>query len=577
MREVCWRMNLLENLNEQQKVACKKENNLLLIACPGSGKTRTIVHRLAYYGTKYATSRKINIAITYTNRASDEMENRLQDMGVDFYNIWTGTIHQFCMNFIIRPYSIYSERLRFGYRVIDEYEQREYGRLIAHDLGIDIKYGKYFENKRIVAEYKNRLIQNHEIDFNDILEISWDLLKDKEYIAENIAKLIRSINVDEYQDTNEYQYQILSLLYKANNKINLAFVGDANQAIYTGLGGIAKDRTELENDFDTSFEELYLSGCYRSTQEVIDFYSKFAVKTLNNIFSFMSEHKYETKIVYDKSISTDVLSANIASIIKEQLELGIKASEICVLAPQWHLLYPMANKLRDILPDVPFNAPDITPFKYDPLNPFYLMSWLLFSTVRESGRLRRKRATELLNILINDYGEQIRSGVDNVGLIEYINRQRRLFSGTDGIDCLKMVIENTFKWLNINLDKNPRLLQCHDSYFGKIENRIQTSELMTSIEDLQKCFQEKDGVVFTTIHAVKGEEYETVIAFGLLQGYLPNWQSIYDKSINDDEEAKRLLYVLFSRAKSNIYYFSETGRVTKKGKKQLLPTKQLIR
>ena len=72
MREVCWRMNLLENLNEQQKVACKKENNLLLIACPGSGKTRTIVHRLAYYGTKYATSRKINIAITYTNRASDD-------------------------------------------------------------------------------------------------------------------------------------------------------------------------------------------------------------------------------------------------------------------------------------------------------------------------------------------------------------------------------------------------------------------------------------------------------------------------------------------------------------------------
>ena len=301
-------MNLLENLNEQQRFACEKENNLLLVACPGSGKTRTIVHRLAYYGTKYASSRKLNIAITYTNRASDEMENRLQDMGRDFSNIWTGTIHQFCMNFIIRPYSLYSERLRFGYRVIDEYEKKEYGRLIAKELGIEIKYKKYFENKRILTEYKKRLIQNHEIDFDDILEISRDLLKNKEYIAENIAKLIRSINVDEYQDTNEYQYEILSFLFKANDKMNLVFVGDVNQAIYTGLGGVAKTRIELQNIFGTSFEELYLSGCYRSTQEIIDCnYSEpplvegiplhFIVQNGENKFLFFSSPKELSTVI----------------------------------------------------------------------------------------------------------------------------------------------------------------------------------------------------------------------------------------------------------------------------------------
>ena len=568
-------MNLLENLNHQQRVACEKEDNFLLVACPGSGKTRTIVHRLAYYGTKYADSRKLNIAITYTNRASDEMENRLQDMGIDFSNIWTGTIHQFCMNFIIRPYSIYSERLRYGYRVIDEYEQKEYGRLIADNLGIDIEYEKYFENEQIVVEYKKRLVQNHEIDFNDILEISCDLLKDKEYIAENIAKLIRSINVDEYQDTNECQYEILSSIYKANEKINLVFVGDVNQAIYTNLGGIAKTRKELQDAFGTSFEEIYLSGCYRSTQEIIDFYSKFAVKQLS-ISSCRSEHQYETEIAYDKSISRYDLPETIASIIKQQLELGIEPSKICVLAPQWFLLYPMANNLRELLPDVSFDAPDLTPFKYDPLNPFYLMSWLLFSTVGRFGRLRKKRSTELLNILINDYGEHIRSGVDSLGVMECINREKRLFSGTDGIDCLEKVIKSFFKWLNIDLDKNPRLLQCYNSYFEKVQKRIQSFNLMTSMEDLQDCFQEKDGVVVTTIHSVKGEEYETVIAYGLLYGYIPNWQSVYDKFINDDAEAKRLLYVLFSRAKSNIYYFSETGRTTKKGNKPLLPTNQLL-
>ena len=290
----------------------------------------------------------------------------------------------------------------------------------------------------------------------------------------------------------------------------------------------------------------------------------------------MSEYKHKTEIIYDKSTSKYKIAESIATIIEKQLKLGIEASEICVLEPQWYLLYPMANKLRELLPDVSFNAPNITPFKYDLLNPFYLISWLLFSRVVKSGRLRKKRATELLNILINDYGEQIRSGVDSLDVIRCINREKRLFHGTDGIDCLEKIIEKTFKYLKIDLNKNERLLQCYNSYFEKVQNRIKLFNIMTSIENLQSYFQEKNGVVITTIHSVKGEEYETVIAFGLLHGYVPNWQSVCDKSINEEMEAKRLLYVLFSRAKSNIYYFSETGRTTKKGNKRLCPTNQLL-
>ena len=80
----------------------------LLTACPGSGKTRTLTHRLAYQVLRDQASKKIKIAITYTNRAAEEITNRLEGMNIDQSSIWAGTIHQFCMHFIIRPYAMYS-------------------------------------------------------------------------------------------------------------------------------------------------------------------------------------------------------------------------------------------------------------------------------------------------------------------------------------------------------------------------------------------------------------------------------------------------------------------------------------
>lgn len=110
--------SFLEDLNPNQKEICTSDNNFVLTACPGSGKTRTITYRLAYLQQKFSSSRKYNIALTYTNRAAEEIERRLDDMGVDLSYIWTGTIHQFCMCFIIRPYAMYSDRLKKGYHTL---------------------------------------------------------------------------------------------------------------------------------------------------------------------------------------------------------------------------------------------------------------------------------------------------------------------------------------------------------------------------------------------------------------------------------------------------------------------------
>lgn len=267
---------LKEFLNKEQYEACITGKNTVLIACPGSGKTRTITYRLAHFSTLYNQSQKLNIAITYTNRAADEIRNRLELMDIDISNVWTGTIHQFCMNYIIRPYHMYHKRTSKGYTIIDEFVKDNYLKLIGDTYGI--KKDDLYNNEFVEKQYNKMLEEKNEIDFDLILEISNELLKTNKFIADNISNLIRSINIDEYQDTNQNQYEIISRIFKANKKIIILFTGDPNQAIYTNLGGISKSKEEINELFDSEFNEMYLHGCYRSTQRIVEYYTNFEVE-----------------------------------------------------------------------------------------------------------------------------------------------------------------------------------------------------------------------------------------------------------------------------------------------------------
>lgn len=99
-----------------------------------------------------------------------------------------------------------------------------------------------------------------------------------------------------------------------------------------------------------------------------------------------------------------------------------------------------------------------------------------------------------------------------------------------------------------------------------VKDRVKNNHLSTDVDTFKQCFKEKEGVVINTFHGVKGEEYTTVIAFGILNGYIPHWNTIIKKSHDYREsETKKLLYVVCSRAKKKLYLFSEQGRTTKKG------------
>lgn len=566
-------MPFLNELNTQQRQVCIDEGNILLKACPGSGKTRTLTYKLAYLVEKYIASQKLNIAITYTNRAADEIKERLERIEISENKVWVGTIHQFCLEFIIRPYTMYHKRLRKGYHIIDEYVTKQYIEEIIEELGIDIGYSKPFEYPEILEKYQKKLLDEKEIDFNDILSISFDLISDKKFIAENISGIIRTILVDEYQDTNELQYKILSSIVRADKKIQVTFVGDTDQAIYGELGGVAKTCDELQKEFGVKFLERKLDGCYRSTQRIVDYYSYFQLKGMK--IQAVSDIKDEIGcLIYDNTINKSELFEKIACIVKDELSKGIPETEICIIAPQWWLLFPLSKKMKDLLPNVKFDAPDITPIKYDPMNIFYLISKLLFT---ESGiriTSRNRVANEIIEILTEEYKIRLSEQIDSYRVLKVINSIYP--TNENGIAYLQEAITKFLVGIGIELSIEASLYKAYEDFMERIKDRVKNNHLSTDIDVFRQCFKEKEGVVINTFHGVKGEEYTTVIAFGILKGYIPHWDIIINKPIDyQKNETKKLLYVVCSRAKKNLFLFSEQGRTTQKGA-PLLSTDEIL-
>jgi superfamily I DNA/RNA helicase len=111
-----------KELNEEQSAVVRDNDNILLVACPGSGKTRTLTYKVANELSKLESHKKFVIAITYTNRAANEIKERIELLGVPTEQLWIGTIHSFCNEWILKPYSSLLEKLKFGYRIMDSNE-----------------------------------------------------------------------------------------------------------------------------------------------------------------------------------------------------------------------------------------------------------------------------------------------------------------------------------------------------------------------------------------------------------------------------------------------------------------------
>ncbi|WP_030016527.1 UvrD-helicase domain-containing protein [Curtobacterium sp. S6] len=569
----------MDKLNQEQREALAAEGDVLVVACPGSGKTHTLIHKIAAELSQVTSHREFVVALTYTHIAAEEIRDRIEAMGVDISQLWVGTIHSFCFTWILRPYSIYHENLRDGFSVVDTFESEELLKEIAKrhpplrsqydckyhatDRGFSPDRGIPSANiiavQSSIAEYHERLLEQKKIDFEMMLKFAHDLIIEHRPIAKRLSKLFRVIAIDEYQDTRDIQYSIISRIIREKEcKTKLFIVGDPNQAIFGSLGGVARTADEISALIGRPVKQLTLKNNYRSSQHIVDYFSHFAVNPLQ-IQATGQHRERHGDLVHDTTIDKSGLVQAISQLIRHNVEvLGIPPEQICIVAPWWIHLASITRSLVQALPEYDFNGPGLSPFAENRDNFWYKVARLaLTDSAPDLFRQRIRWAREVLDELAKAGHVHDLSPRDFLKVTNGI--QVRASRGTE---YLAEYFDNLSRSFNLAIRPDSELSIQRQGFFDRTSNRIarihkEESINVDDIETFRAVFRPRTGIVISTIHGVKGAEFDSVIAFGLLEGLVPHFGEPAHKKL---DSAKKLMFVIGSRARLNLYLISETGR-----------------
>jgi len=294
-------MKMLENLNIKQQEAVKAENApILVIAGAGSGKTKVLTHRIAYL----VFEKKINsgniLALTFTNKAAQEMRDRIELLSKEIYDqrlmndLWMGTFHSICARILRREietlgydkdFVIYDKAdqlslLRRCLQILDLDHKRYSPNVISSIIDkaknnledvelFEYNAVNYFSKivTKVYRQYQEELFENNALDFGDLILLTVRLFRERPKILEYYQEKFRYILVDEYQDINFAQYQLIKLL--SEKYYNLFVVGDPDQSIHKFRGADLSNILRFEKDFPHS-KVIKLEQNYRSTQVILD-------------------------------------------------------------------------------------------------------------------------------------------------------------------------------------------------------------------------------------------------------------------------------------------------------------------
>jgi DNA helicase-2/ATP-dependent DNA helicase PcrA len=566
-----------EDLNDEQVAAITEPGSVLVVACPGSGKTRALTYKICLELSRLSSEKAWVVAITYTNRAADEIHERIERLGVDTSQLWIGTIHSFCLEWILRPYALYHVDLRKGFRVIDAHASEtllsefckgtpdkvavyECGYYFTPD-GVRLGSAKPARRQAVAAvldRYWAQLRQNRQLDYERILQCAFELISDVPSISILLGSLFSYVLVDEFQDTKEIQYAILGAILKAANGTAKAFlVGDPNQAIFGSLGGYAISPTAFSNMSGLALTPRGLVINYRSSKRIVDYFGNYNVHPAN-VVAEGKDKAYASLISFDRATGLNQLDTELVRLIRYNIEtVGISQNEVCVVAPQWFHLASMTRRLVVALPEYRFDGPGIAPFARDIDNFWYKLSRIFLTEPGPQLYVRRLR-----------WAGEVIAALGNAGVAtNEISRNRLLrecnsilCADADGLAYLANVFAELFKRLGIDFAAFPILAEHYAAFFESSRLRIgrlvnEAGAAFAEIDAFKSVFAARTGITVSTIHGVKGAEFDTVIAYALLEGMVPNFGEA-----NRPEAAKRLLYVTCSRARKNLHLVSETGR-----------------
>lgn len=591
--------------NEQQKAVNHIDGPMLVLAGAGSGKTKVLTNRIANL-IEHGISPYEILAITFTNKAANEMKERVYNLiGDDAKRIQISTFHSFGLKMIKENCELLGFNKNFTIldsddtltvvkKIIKEYNMdpkfynaktiRNKISSAKNELITPSKFSKIEFDKSIVAvyeRYERMLKNNNSMDFDDLLLLPIKLLEDKETL-ERYQERFKYILIDEYQDTNEAQYIFSKKL--ASKYHNIFVVGDNDQAIYAFRGANYKNILNFEKDYPECITIL-LEENYRSTKNILN--------AANSVISHNKERKDKNlwsnkeegnKITYVKTDNEKEESSYVSKKIKELVSEGTNYEDIAIL-------YRTNAQSRAIEEEMlKSNIP------YRVIGSFYfynrkeikdLLCYLRLinnpqddvSLLRAINTPKRGIGTKTIENLTEIANEKNISIFDAIEagkeikfkelIIELQTKQERL-SLTELVDLvldksgLKQELVNE-KTLDAdirleNLEEFKTITKNYEEEYGII-SLSDFLEEVTLVSDMSEHQDEKNKVSLMTIHSVKGLEYDNVFVLGLEEEIFPHYNSIREGTNSAIEEERRLCYVAITRARKNLWLLNAKRRM----------------
>lgn len=609
-------MNYLEGLNERQKQAVLHTSGpLLILAGAGSGKTRVVTHKIAYLIEEKKVFPRNILAITFTNKAANEMKDRVSDIlsaGVE--NMWMGTFHSICVRMLrrdidkigySRAFTIYDrdDQITLIKECIKEknvnkenYKPKSVLAQISKlkedmtdpDKYINENYSDYY--MRTIGElyslYLKKTKEYNALDFDDLLIKTVELLKQEQKILNHYQEKFQHIFVDEYQDTNKVQYDLIRLLSTKNG--NICVVGDADQSIYGWRGADITNILNFEKDFKNS-TTILLEQNYRSTGNILNLANRVIEKNQERkAKDLWTENLEGEKIVYEELRDQEEEAIFVSEKIDELIKEGYKQSEFSILyrtnaqSRPFEEAFMRKNIPYKIVGGLKFydrkEIKDIVAYLKVLQNPMDNISLKRIINVPKRGignttvaNLEQAAASKddsMYGALLNLDNLEISGRAKNC-LKPFIDMMNMLMAKKELMtikDFIEEVIDKTGYIKDLEKDNTiesqtrieniKEFISVAIDFEAKIgENNFE--EFLANIallSDVDKTEDSTDVVTMMTVHSAKGLEFPVVFIVGMEDGLFPISRSLEtDKEI---EEERRLCYVALTRAERLLFITS---------------------
>ncbi len=616
--------DLLANLNDMQRqVVLQKDGPILVLAGAGSGKTSALTTRIAYLIREQGVAPWNILAVTFTNKAANEMKERVLRLsgGRELQALPNiGTFHASCVRILRRQIHRLGHDQNFI--IYDTADQQLLMKRVLEELLIDPKKynpkailnfvsgaknelvtpeqyakfaGNYFTEKvaQCYTRYQQQLQKNNALDFDDIIMKTVDLFRQFPDVLDYYQEQFRYISVDEYQDTNHAQYELTNLL--AAKYRNLCVIGDSDQSIYAFRGANINNILNFEKDYPES-KVVYLEQNYRSTQIILDAAHQVIVKnsrrkdkklwtereggeniTLKTVSNEREEGEFVARTILDRLAGEEqkdyrhfvvLYRTNAQSRVLEEAFLKYAIPYKIVGGIKFY----ERKEIKDLVAylRVLQNPNDSISLLRIINTPPRKIGQKTIETIQQyavKNDLSFWQALTEIDRIEEIRGAKTAALEQFVTMIKELQQANREFPAS-GVIKHVLDLSGYKKFLDDGTaEGESRLQNAHEliSVAGKYsrlppgESLAIFLEEISLIADIDKLDEQENAVTLMTVHSAKGLEFPTVFLVGLEDGIFPHSRSLLER--DELEEERRLMYVALTRARNKLYLLHAQNRL----------------